>query len=79
MAIPGIKVSQSALDSYKASREVCDLPKKFVESADVLKSVASARKPVGDLETVNLNKEAVSYAVSHGNPDEIGKNLDVNA
>ena len=79
MAIPGIKVSQSALDSYKASREVCGLPKKFVESADVLKSVAGARKPVGDLEKVNLSDEAASYAVSHGNPVEIGKNLDVNA
>lgn len=78
MAIPGIKVTQSAIESYKASRSLCDVSQKSNDLAEAAKqSVAMVRKPITRHENhdVKIN-DALSYAVSHGTPEKEANKLD---
>ena len=81
MAIPGIKATQSALDSYKASRGLCEVPKKVISAAEeaATESVAFVRKPITKNSAVNnATEDGISFAVAHGTPVEVAKNLDIN-
>lgn len=84
MAIPGIKATQSALDSYKASRGLCEGPKKVISAAEAAaekaatESAAFVRKPINKNTIDNsLVEDGISYAVAHGTPENVAKELDV--
>lgn len=78
MAIPGIKVTQSAIESYKASRAALTLPAaKAVNSEEITNSVAFVRKPIKNKMKDNaFDKASIEYAVAHGTPENVAKNLD---
>ena len=78
MAIPGIKVTQSAIDSYKASRSLCDLHTMNRDADKIAKqSAAMVRKPIEKAEHVAVeNEDAIAFAVAHGTPEKVAKNLD---
>ncbi len=81
MAIPGIKITQSAIDSYKASRALYDVHSIGRDTAvEIAKeSAAMGRQPITSVlnqKPVSQIADAISYAVSHGTPEKVANNLD---
>lgn len=82
MTIPAIRVTQSAIDSYKASRGFYNLPKIALKNSEsIIQSVAFSRKPMGDEVSKaanSMSSAAKSYAISHGSPVSEVLKLDIN-
>lgn len=81
MSIPGIKVSQSAIESYKAAHANIKTPANAAKqtSQEVINAFKTTHgaNVIKDYSADLLKLEQESYAASHGNII-IGKNLDIN-